>query len=118
MSHHYWHGGSAAKQELAPAIGVSQLHRRSQEFVAALYSTVSRSTDEASATLNDFYADTVSYYDKEMSREQVITQVQRFHGRWPIRQYKPKEGPVKIDCDQGALTCAVTGVVQFDAQSP
>jgi len=109
---------SAAKQEPAPPTGVSQLHRRSQQFIAALYITTSGPTDEASATLNNFYADTVLYYGKEMSRKQVITQVQRFLARWPIRQYKPKEGTVKIDCDEGALTCAVTGAVQFDVQSP
>ncbi len=96
---------------------ISQVQRRSQEFVVKLYSTLSGSAVTLAQTLNDFYADTVRYYGKEMSREQVITEVQRFFARWPARQYKPKEGSVIINCDEVALTCTVTGVVEFDAQS-
>jgi hypothetical protein len=102
----------------APPISVSKLHTRAKEFIAALYRTVSGPTDEASVALNEIYADTVRFYGKEMSREHVITQVQRFLARWPIRQYKPKEGTTIINCDDGVLTCSVTGVMQFDAQSP
>ncbi len=102
----------------APPIGVSKLHDRAKEFIAALYRTVSGPTDEASAALNKIYADTVRFYGKEMSREHVITQVQRFLARWPIRQYRAKEGTTIINCDEGVLTCSVTGVMQFDAQSP
>jgi hypothetical protein len=110
--------GPSKVVEPAQSNVASQLHQRSKEFIATLYRTTSGPTNEANAALNNIYADTVTYFGKESSREQVITQVQLFLARWPIRQYKPKEGTVKIDCDEVALTCAVTGVMQFDAQSP
>jgi hypothetical protein len=102
---------------VSPSSRLGNLRRRSEEFITGLYSTTSGPADAASAALNNYYADTVLYYGKEMSREQVITQVQRFVARWPDRDYRPREESVKIDCDEGTLTCTITGVVQFDAQS-
>ncbi len=102
---------------VSPQIQLSQLQRRSKEFIAALYRTTSGPDDEALAVLNNIYAETVRYFGKELSREQVVAQVQRFIERWPVRQYTPKEGSVTIDCDEALLTCAVNGQVQFDAQS-
>jgi hypothetical protein len=95
-----------------------RLHDLAKEFIASLYRTISGPTDISSSTLEGIFAETVRYYGKEMSREQVIAQVQSFLARWPIRQYRVKERTARFDCDENALTCSVTGVVQFDAQSP
>ena len=105
------------KNKSAPPSGMSKLQQRSRELVAALYRTTSGPDDEALAALNNIYAETVRYFGKELSREQVMAQVQRFIERWPVRQYTPKEGSVTIDCDEALFACAVKGQVQFDAQS-
>ena len=111
-------GGVADQSEASKSKVASELHRRSKEFIAGLYRVLSGPTDEVTATLNKLYADTVTYFGNEMSRDEVITKVQRFLARWPSRQYKPKEGSVIIDCNDEVLACSVSGVMQFDSRSP
>ncbi len=96
---------------------VSQLERRSAEFIATLYRITSGPNSEAIAALNRLYADPVLYFGKRMSRGEVIAHVQRFIARWPVRRYVPKNDTFVIDCDESLLTCTIKGQVQFDAQS-
>jgi len=94
-----------------------QLHQRAREFIQAWYQTISGPDEDITPILNRIYSDTVRYFGKEMSRQDVITEQQRFLARWPVRQYIPKDGTVMINCDASALVCSATGVIQFDARS-
>lgn len=107
-----------AEVSTKPALGnrVSELQQRSRAFVTSLYNVISGFSDDIA--LNNLYADSVRYYGKEMSREQVIAETHRFLARWPIREYKPKENSITIDCNGELLICTVKGEVEFDAQSP
>jgi TPR repeat protein len=91
----------------------SELRGWSEQFISALYNVLS--TDERD--LSKFYADKVLYYGKEISLDQLEVELRAFLQRWPVRRYIPKQGSINTDCDQSTLTCTVTGVVQFDAQS-
>ncbi|MGE5536130.1 MAG: hypothetical protein ACM3W7_11525, partial [Acidobacteriota bacterium] len=93
-----------------------RLKQQSSMFVNALYRVTSKSSD--TNLLARFYADAVNYFGKELPREQVLAQIQRFLARWPVRDYRPIESTVTIDCRESSLTCAVQGMIQFDAQSP
>jgi len=94
-----------------------QLHQRAREFIRAWYQTISGPDEDITPILNRIYSDTVRYFGKEMSRQDVITEQQRFLARWPVRHYIPKDGTVMINCDANALVCSATGVIQFDARS-
>lgn len=96
----------------------SQLQQRSREFIVALYRTTSQVTyDDFLTTLGNLYAETVRYYGKELSRDAVIAQAQRYLERWPVHQYTLDDSSVTIDCEEASLKCAVKGKVQFDTRS-
>ena len=95
--------------------GTARLRDWSRQFIFALYHQMSASNDTALATLSGIYAETVSYFGTDMPREQVIDREMQFLNRWPVRQYKPKDGQVFVTCEVAALVCSVSGVLQFDA---
>lgn len=89
----------------------------SRQFIFALYHQMSATNDTALAALSSVYAETVNYFGADMPREQVIDREMQFLTRWPVRQYKPKDGQVFVNCDEAARVCSVSGVLQFDARS-
>lgn len=89
----------------------------SRQFIFALYHQMSASNAAALATLSGIFAETVSYFGTDMPREQVIDREMQFLNRWPVRQYKPKDGQVFVNCEEATLVCSVSGVLQFDARS-
>jgi hypothetical protein len=102
----------------APQPIISQLQQRSREFVLALYRNMSQPNNQVLTTLDDVYAETVSYFGEDLSREEVISRIEGFYTRWPIRQYTPKDDSIRVDCDEASLTCTIGGQLQFDAESP
>jgi hypothetical protein len=97
---------------------ISKLQQQSREFVVALYRNMSQSTDQELETLDNMYAEAVSYFGEDLSREEVISRIGLAYERWPIRQYTPKDDSIRIECDDALLRCSVSGQLQFDAQSP
>jgi hypothetical protein len=91
------------------------LQRRSREFVIAWYQKVSRA--RGGAVLASFYNDPVRYYDKLLSREQAMAQIETFLTRWPIRDYEPIEETMSVNCSEDSFVCVVKGAIQFDARS-
>lgn len=94
------------------------LPERTASFLNGVYSRLSGPNELARNYLNDMYADSVNYYGKPLSRDQVVVQLHRFFERWPVRQYKPKNGSVEIRCDEKTLICLVKGTLEFDSRSP
>jgi hypothetical protein len=101
-----------------PQPKISRLQQQSRDFVIALYRNMSRSTDQVLETLNNIYAETVSYFGEDLSREEIISRIGLFYERWPVRQYTPQDDSIRIECDDALLRCSVSGQLQFDAQSP
>lgn len=89
----------------------------SRQFIFALYRQMSSPNETALAALNAIYDENVIYFGKSLTRTQVIEQEMNFLSRWPVRQYKPKDGSVIVVCDETAATCAASGLLQFDARS-
>lgn len=94
------------------------LPQRTASFLNGVYSKLSGPNEIARKYLTDLYADSVNYYGKPLSRDQVVVQLNRFFERWPVRQYKPKDGSVNIECDEKSLVCTVKGTLDFDSRSP
>jgi hypothetical protein len=126
---------AAAPLQLQPneaAAGLTQrLRVRSQEFLVELYSITSHAQDScptadcavasssaASRILNTVYDDSVNYYGKELPRGKVVAQIAAFLTRWPIRSYAIVPGTLAVTCNASSLTCAASGLVDFDARSP
>lgn len=61
------------------------------------------------------YADQVSFYGKDVSRDDVLEEKATFAARWPRRAYSVKHGSERVACGS---TCTVSGVVEWFAHSP
>jgi hypothetical protein len=107
---------AAASTTAVPDLN-SALQNYTRQFIFALYRQISSSNDQAMATLISIYADNVNYFGKDLTRIQVIEREAKFLDRWPVRQYKPKDGRVFVNCDPSTFICSANGVLQFDARS-
>ncbi|PDT46712.1 hypothetical protein CO661_17225 [Sinorhizobium fredii] len=107
----------------APAVPVKQVRTipigsasedRALQFVAEYHDAWSKPNAEALAFMSTVYADTVSFYGKAISRDQVLREKATFAERWPKRAYSVKHGSVRVDCGS---TCAVSGIVEWFVRS-
>jgi hypothetical protein len=95
---------------------ISAQPNRAGEFVMKLYAAVSGPNSEALRVLGSAYAETVDYFGKRTSRNQVLAYYSRVLERWPHRTYKPRENSMDLQCD--GSTCTAKGTLDFDARSP
>jgi hypothetical protein len=70
--------------------------------------------DAALAFLKNSYADTLSYYGKQLSAADVLSEKRAFADRWPIRIYAVRTGAAHASC---AETCSVFGIVDWYTSS-
>jgi hypothetical protein len=70
--------------------------------------------DAALAFLKNSYADTLSYYGKQLSAGDVLSEKQVFADRWPIRIYAVRTGSAHASCSD---SCSVFGIVDWYASS-
>jgi hypothetical protein len=110
--------GSVIGELSSPKDLLSRQQERAGEFLTELYSAISSSNSEALSVLSGAYDETVNYFGKPTSRNQILAYYSRILDRWPQRAYKPRGGSVDIRCDSGALACVAKGTLDFDARSP
>jgi hypothetical protein len=66
---------------------------------------------------NDSYEDTVHYYGKYQTRDQVLADKRKFVEKWPRRDYRIRPGTLMVTCTPGANLCTATGTVDFSVSS-
>jgi len=88
---------------------------RALRFVAEYHDAWSRPNAQALAFMSTAYADTVTFYGKAVSRDEVLREKAVFADRWPKRAYSVKHGSERVVC---ASTCTVSGTVEWFAHSP
>jgi hypothetical protein len=64
------------------------------------------------------YADSISYYGRQVDRASVMREKARFVRRWPQRLYKARPESLNIVCDGTGIVCSITGLVDFECQNP
>jgi len=92
--------------------------KSTSEFLGAMYRAVNGSPDAWLAWAKLRYADHVSYFGEELSRDEVIERVEKSYERWPKRQYVPLENTYQISCDLTLHICTAKGLLKFRTESP
>jgi hypothetical protein len=64
--------------------------------------------------MRKYYANSVMYFGKKMSIDNIIDEKKRFVKRWPIRDYAIRHGSVRVKCTD---ICTVVGVVDWNVKS-
>lgn len=100
-----------------PQAAPASLQTRAMAFLETLYQRTSGPTEGALSALNSWYGASVRYYGKDLSRDQVVSQISTFLTRWPIRRYEPDWPTVSVQCLEASRTCVAKGRLRFDARS-
>jgi hypothetical protein len=91
----------------------SPAERQAKGLVASYYADWSRSGTDVEG-LAQYYGDAAVFYGTNEPRDKIMDEKRKFSARWPIRRYTVKPSTVFVQCSD---TCAVTGVVEWDAAS-
>lgn len=83
---------------------------RTMEYFATL------STAMEPRLLSQFYAQSVNYFGRAESRDDVLKAKAAFGERWPVRSYIPRPSGNRVVCDSMGQ-CTVTGLVDWQASN-
>jgi hypothetical protein len=72
----------------------------------------SQQNTDALPDLQSLLADKISFYGKEVSRKNVMSEKTTFAERWPVRSYTVNADTIRISCEESV--CSVTAVIQWD----
>ncbi|THK36773.1 hypothetical protein EHS39_17695 [Ensifer sp. MPMI2T] len=98
-----------------PPSAALSMEAKALVFVAQYHEAWSRVNSQAMAFMRIAYADSVNFYGKEVSREDVLKEKAIFAERWPRRAYSVRHGSERVAC--GSI-CTISGVVEWYAHSP
>jgi hypothetical protein len=88
---------------------------RALQFIERYHAAWSLPTGRALAFMGSAYADSVTFYGKAMSRDDVLKDKTAFAERWPQRAYSVKHGSQYVRC---LNVCSATATVEWFALSP
>lgn len=74
----------------------------------------SQPKQSAMSFLRNSYADSLTYYGKQLSAAAVLAEKETFADRWPSRIYAVRNGTAHASCSN---TCAIFGIVDWYASS-
>lgn len=100
-----------------PGDTVSTLETRARDFVIALNVLTSGPDQQYFNILDGIYSDQVVYFGKQISRAEVVDQINKFIVRWPIRSYVARPSSLNVQCNNETSACRVEGIVDFSAKS-
>lgn len=93
----------------------SEARDQALKFVEKYHEAWSWPNNQALAFMEAVYADSVVFYGKTVTRDDVLQEKTVFAERWPKRAYSVKHGSEQVLCSS---TCAVSAIVEWYAHSP
>lgn len=66
---------------------------------------------------SESYDDTIQYYGKYQSRDEVLADKRKFIEKRPYRAYRIRPGTLMVTCTPGANLCTATGTIDFSVSS-
>ena len=105
------------RKEQAPTVTYSGLENLAFDFVRELQASSSGTGITGLDTLVSNYAQTVDYYGKIYSSDQIYTDKLNFFKRWPSRSYRLDNSRSSVRCDIKGR-CLFSGVTLWSASSP
>ena len=73
----------------------------------------SHNADITAAAVGRFYAPTVVYYGKRLSRAQVLADKLRYIQAWPMRRYAEVPGSIEASCNPDRSRCRVSVIMAW-----
>jgi len=86
--------------------------------VGQFFNAWSNPDDPDGTSMRRFYAETVNFYGKQMTIDQLMAEKLRFARRWPIRSYVVDQNSLQISCSNQNPICTIAGDLQWTASGP
>lgn len=100
----------------ATAPGSPAMEYEALALVIAINRDWSMTNEHALPAISRYYSDSVEFYGKAISRDEVMLEKENFAVRWPVRKYNVEEGSVSVDCSTEG--CVLDSVIAWSAASP
>ena len=101
--------------ETPPSPDTSAMEARALNFVRLNIRYWSQNAPDVAAGVHAFYADRITFYGKDWTQAQVISDKSGFIERWPVRAYDINEDSITVECAD--TTCAIEAKIVFFAHS-
>jgi hypothetical protein len=101
----------------APPPENSPLSARAAGFMKYYWENVSDANEFALYYLKSTYAPVVRYYGKDVPRDTILAEKERWIKRWPNRKTTPRKDTVHVNCDEAVAECEITGIGDYDVKS-
>lgn len=100
------------RSDLAP-----QKQQPLETFATTFFTNYMRLSEGEPSNLLPFvqqnFANSVEYYGKRYTLQQVIQDKQNYIIRWPKRSYKPRSDTIRVSCNATQSYCEIIGGVDF-----
>lgn len=96
----------------------TELRKAAQDFFHAYLAAWSSENAAAPDLIAHFYGSQVRFYGNDISMRSLTDEKRRFVRRWPIRQYRARQGSVSAQCDSDTETCTVASLLDYAALNP
>lgn len=93
-----------------------QAEAQAKAFVLGLILSGSLPANDLLQLSEDAYADSVQFYGKQITRQEVLDDKRQYAERWPVRVSSARPNTIKTSCN--AATCRVTGIYDWQVSNP
>lgn len=108
---------AVARRQVHPPLDPA-LYPEAAGNIAALYLRHwSAPNREAMRAMPGFYADQVVFHGRRVSSAALMREKARFAARWPVRDYNPVPGGMRVACERGTDLCRVSAAFDYVAMS-
>lgn len=104
---------NSAGTEADRLASVDQMERDARQFVQRFNQVMSGPADIALSQLDRFYLQSVRFYGKLFSLNDIVADKRKLMTRWPQRDYQVPDSEVSVLCDRASQTCDVQTTVYW-----
>ncbi len=105
-----------ASSEPATPAPVMSDEQKAVNAAALMIQAGSASNEDAMKFTHEFYADRVTYFKKNRSKDEILEDKRNYFSRWPVRRFTVDESSLHAKCDDSV--CAVAGIFDYHVSSP
>lgn len=84
-----------------------------ESAIQAYLALWSHNADVTAAAVDRFYAPSVLYYGKHLTRAQVLADKQAYIKAWPVRHYSEVPGTIQAHCNGDRSRCRVSVIMAW-----
>ncbi len=87
-------------------------------FANSYFAHWSETNEDALRYFGDVYAESITFFDRQVQRTVLLNEKRKYAERWPERIYTARPSTIKTNCTSETSKCTITGQVEWDCRNP